>query len=153
MHSKDESFSTFINFNGDCGEALEFYAKVFDAQIGAKMTYGQMPQNPEDPMPAEFADKIMYSALKIAGSVVMFSDVPPGTDHVTGTNVILNIRSADESDIKKWYNGLQAGGEVITELGPTFFAKQYAMVADKFGLCWNLLLQEGDFPMEASFNI
>ena len=33
----------FINFNGNCREAVEFYVKVFKSEAGNLMTYGATP--------------------------------------------------------------------------------------------------------------
>ncbi|MCL2853041.1 MAG: VOC family protein [Defluviitaleaceae bacterium] len=136
-----QSFTVFINFDGNCKQAVEFYSKVFGVNPGMNMTYANAPADPNNPMPASFADKIMYTDLKIAGANVMFSDVPPDTEHNFGTNIILNISTSDENELRKWFDNLQDGGHIIMPLGETFFAKMYGMVADKFGICWNLLLE------------
>ena len=34
----------FINFNGNCREAVEFYAKVFKSTVNNLMTYGDAPR-------------------------------------------------------------------------------------------------------------
>ena len=37
----------FINFNGNCREAVEFYAKVFKSSVNNLMTYGEAPPDPD----------------------------------------------------------------------------------------------------------
>ena len=136
----NQSFSVFLNFNGNCKEAVEFYAKVFQTAPGRSMTYGDMPPTPGFDVPKAFAGKIMYTDLMVAGTNVMFSDVPWNTEHTAGTNVILTISSGSEDEVRRWFGELQASGEVISPLGETFFSKLYGMLVDKFGIYWNIIL-------------
>ena len=133
-------FSVFINFDGNCNEALDFYANAFGASVGKVMTYADMPPDPSFPVSDDLARKVMYADMKIAGTNVMFSDAPDDAEYKAGTNVVLTVSSDNEEDISKWYDELQVGGHVIMPLGETFFSKKYAMVADKFGICWNIIM-------------
>ena len=40
---------------------------------------------------------------------------------------------------EQYFNALAEGGQVQMPLTPTFFAKRFGMVADKFGLSWMVL--------------
>jgi len=126
-----------MNFDGNCKEAVKFYADVFGTIPGKTMTYSEMPGDSQY-MKSEYADKIMYTDLQIAGTTVMFSDVPWDTKHTAGTNIVMSPGSTDEDEVRRWFNGLQAGGQVIMPLGETFFSKLYGMVIDKYGICWNV---------------
>jgi PhnB protein len=44
------SVDVYINFNGNCREAVEFYAKVFGTEKPQIMTFGEAPPNPEYPL-------------------------------------------------------------------------------------------------------
>ena len=44
------ALDVYINFKGNCREAVEFYATVFGAQKPQIMTFGQAPPNPEFPV-------------------------------------------------------------------------------------------------------
>ncbi len=68
----------YLNFNGNCREAVEFYAQVFGTEEPKLMTFGQAPPNPEYPLPEEAKNLIMHTRLTIFGSNVMFSDTFPG---------------------------------------------------------------------------
>ena len=37
----------YINFNGNCREAVEFYAGIFGTEDPQIMTFGEMPPDPE----------------------------------------------------------------------------------------------------------
>jgi len=52
-----KKFDVFLNFDGDCHDAVEFYAKIFKTPSPQFMTYGQAPY--EGGNPAD-KDKIIY---------------------------------------------------------------------------------------------
>ena len=128
----------FINFDGNCREALAFYAKVFQAEIGNLMTYGDAPPDPDYAVPEADRERIMYAGLPVGGMVVMFSDVPSGSPFVRGNNIAPTIGTDDKDEITRLYHELKEGGEVYMELGATFFSEWFCMVEDKFGIIWQI---------------
>ena len=128
----------FINFDGNCREALEFYAKVFKTEVQGLMTYGDAPAAEGYVTPEPDRERIMYAGLPVGGMVVMFSDCPPGSGFVAGNNIAPTIGSGDKDEITRLYNELKEGGVVYMELQRTFFAELFAMVQDKFGIIWQI---------------
>ena len=128
----------FLNFDGNCREAVEFYAKVFKAEVGNVMTYGEAPPDPEYPTPEADKDRIIYAGVPIGGMTVMFSDVPSGSEYVSGSNISPTISSDDKNELTRIFDGLKDGGEVYMELQKTFFSEWFGMVEDKFGVIWQL---------------
>ena len=134
------SFDVFLNFDGDCRAALEFYANVFGLEMpGQIMTYGQAPGFDIE---GDAADRVLYASLPIFGCNVMFSDCPPGSHYVKGTNIALTLGTADASEIERLYTALSDGGVVAMPLGKTFFSELYCMVTDKFGITWQISLTQ-----------
>ena len=132
------TFDVFINFDGDCRAAIDFYADVFKLDLPDHiMTYGQAPgfSGPEADK-----DRIIYTTLPIFGCNVMLSDCPSGSGFVKGTNIALTLGTSDADEIKRIYAALCDGGFPIMELGKTFFSELYGMVKDKFGITWQLSL-------------
>ncbi|MCU6712601.1 VOC family protein [Paenibacillus sp. J5C_2022] len=138
------SIEVYLNFNGNCREAAQFYAKVFDTELQEMMTFGQTPPSPEFPMPEEAKDLIMHTRLTIQGSNVMFSDVFPGMPFTVGNNVSLTVQSKDPEVLSSAFNQLKDGGEVQMELQETFWSKKYGSLTDKFGIVWQFNLNEED---------
>jgi len=137
----------FINFNGNCREAVEFYAKVFGTEKQKIMTFGDTPPNPEFPLPEEAKNLVMYTFLNINGSNVMFSDVPPGMPFVAGNNISLTIGSKNMDEIKALFNKMKEGGNVEMELQETFWSKCYGSLTDKFGIPWQFSHDSGQMGM------
>jgi uncharacterized glyoxalase superfamily protein PhnB/nitroreductase len=131
------SFDVFLNFDGDCAAALDFYKEVFQTDvIRLPMTYGH---NPSGCAEAD-KDRILYASLPIFGHSVMFSDCPSGEEFTKGSNVALTLGCDNVDEICRIFTALSDGGEVYMPLGKTFFSELYGMVRDKFDITWQLSL-------------
>lgn len=94
------SIDVYLNFNGNCRQAAEFYAEVFGVERPQIMTFGETPPDPNFTLPEEAKDLVMHTRLNIEGSNVMFSDVFPGMPFVEGNNISLSVVSKDLDGIK-----------------------------------------------------
>lgn len=131
----------YLNFKGNCREAVEHYADVFGLEIPKIMTFGEMAPNPEFPVPEEVKDWVLHTMLMINGSPVMFSDVFPHSPFIVGNNISLSLNGHNEEELTNWFHKLKVGGQVGMELQQTFWSKLYGMVTDKFGIVWQLNLE------------
>ena len=138
------SVDVYINFNGNCREAVEFYAQVFGTETPQIMTFGETPPNPEFPLPEEAKNLVMHTRLNIEGSNVMFSDVFPGMPFVEGNNISLAVVNKNMDEIKSIFNKLKEGGTVVMDLQETFWSKLYGQVTDKFGIIWQFNYDTGE---------
>jgi PhnB protein len=129
----------FINFDGNCREAVEFYAKVFKSKVGNLMTYGDAPPDPNYPVPEADKNRIIYAGVPIGNIVVMFSDVPSGSEFTKGNNVCPTVSIDDKEEVTRIFNELKKGGEVYMELQKTFFSEWFGMLEDKYGVIWQIL--------------
>lgn len=130
--------NVYLNFNGDCREAVEFYAHVFETETPEIMTFSEAPPNPQYPLPEEAKNLVMHTRLNISGSNVMFSDTFPGSPFTQGNSISLAIVSKDIEEIKSVFAKIKAGGTVTMDLQETFWSKCYGQVKDKFGIEWQL---------------
>ena len=137
------TFSAYINFGGNCREAVTFYAKVFDKEVPQFSTYGDMPPDPNFQVTDELKKLIMYSDMNIGGTNVMFSDMPPEFEFIVGNNVTLVFGSKNKEEIQTVYARLSEGGTVAMELQETFYAALYGMVVDKYGITWQVIWEDG----------
>jgi len=130
------TFGIFLFFDGNCREALEFYATVFNQPVPETiMTYAQDPSGTA----SEFdKDRIFYADLFVAGSNLMLSDCPSGAPFIRGNSSSVAIGLTDADELKRIFEMLQDGGTVILELGETFFSELFGMVTDKFGVMWQI---------------
>jgi PhnB protein len=138
------AINVYINFNGNCREAVEFYAQVFGSEKPQIMTFGDTPPNPEFPLTEEAKKLVMHTRLNITGSTIMFSDVFPGSPFVAGNNISLAIASKNIDEVKSLFNKLKEGGTVGMDIQETFWSKCYGSLTDKFGIEWQLSYDNGE---------
>jgi len=138
------AINVYLNFNGNCREAVEFYAHVFETEKTEIMTFSDAPANPEYALPEEAKDLVMHTRLNISGSNVMFSDVFPGWPFVQGNNISLTVVSNDVDEITSVFSKLKEGGTIGMDLQETFWSKCYGSLTDKFGIEWQLSHEDLD---------
>lgn len=136
------SVDAYLNFNGNCREAVLFYAKVFNQEAPQFMTFGDAHQDTTEAQAATTKDLIMHARLQISGSNVMFSDVFPGMTFIEGNNITLALVSKDRQEIESAYGHLKENGTITMELQETFWSKCFGMLTDQFGIHWQLSLEE-----------
>ncbi len=139
----------YLNFAGNCRQAVEYYAEVFHTEKPQIMTFGEMPPAPDQnfTLPEEAKNLVLHARLVISGTPVMFSDVFPGMEFHVGNNVSLAVASTNRDEILSAFNKLKEGGTVHMDLQETFWSKLYGNVRDKFGTEWQLSLDSGEtFP-------
>lgn len=127
----------YLNFPGTCEEAFNFYKTVFGGDFDFIGRFKDMP--PDVEVPPGYGEKVMHISLSVDGRpLVMGSDAPEGFGEAfnAGNNVHLSLGPETEAEAKRLYDALREGGTVTMELAPTFWAKQFAMVRDRFGINW-----------------
>ncbi len=129
----------FVNFNGNCREAVKFYAQVFGLEEPDIMIYGEAPPNSQMPVTEETKNLVMHASLTIFGTVVMFMDTTPDMQVNQGDNIVLTIRSKDLDEVQSLFNKMKNGGRILMDLQETFYSKCYGMLIDKFGIPWQFI--------------
>ena len=141
------AINAYINFNGNCREAVEFYSEVFGTEKPVITTYGDTTPDPEYPLSEEAKKLIMHTRLNITGSTVMFSDAYPGYPYVAGNNISLAIVTGNIEELKSIFNKLKEGGTIAMDLQETFWSKCYGSLTDKFGIEWQVSYDNGEMGM------
>ena len=131
----------YLVMDGNAKEAIDFYKKVFDAQVLFSQTFGEMPENPEFPMPEEAKERIGHASLRIGETELMFSDTFPGQPCQSGDQVTICISTNDAGRSRQIYEALQQGGKVAMPLQKTFFSPAYGSVVDKFGVTFQIFTE------------
>jgi PhnB protein len=127
------NLNPYLNFEGTCRKAMEFYAKVLGGKILAMMTFADMPS--DQPASPEVHDLVAHARIAIGDEVLMASDAPANRfEKPQGFYVTLNIK--DPAEAERVYNALAEGGTVIMPIGETFWAQKFAMLKDRFGTPW-----------------
>jgi PhnB protein len=123
----------YLSFDGRCAEAFDFYARVLGGTVAEKHTWGDSPHAAE--MPAEQHGKIMHASLRIGDKVIMGADAPPEwRTKPEGFSVSVNVE--DPAEGKRVFEALAEGGTVKMPFEPTFWAKGFGMVVDRYEIPW-----------------
>ncbi|CAN5893905.1 VOC family protein [soil metagenome] len=135
----------YLSFAGNTREAFAFYEKALGAKIEAMMRFADMPAPPAAEPPAEgcasagapTGDGIMHASLALPGGAKIFAgDVPPGMpyDGIKGVMLALQYDTIDHAH--SVFDALSQGGQVTMPMAPTFWAKTFGMLTDRFGVSW-----------------
>jgi len=115
-----------------CGgvAALEFYKKAFGARELRRQT------TPDG--------KLIHGRLKIGNSIVMMSDVFPGSgvadpSSVGTTTVTLHLYVKEVDRI--WDRAVAAGAKVTMPLDNQYWGERYGHLLDPFGHHWSLSMR------------
>lgn len=136
--------STYLNFNGDCEEAFNFYKSVFGGDFTFIGRFGEMPPHEGmPPMSEADKNKIMHVGLPIGNTVLMGSDTGGewAPRFVQGNNFSINISPESKAEADNLFNGLSAGGQVTMPMADTFWGAYFGMFTDKFGINWMINLE------------
>ncbi|OUM00177.1 VOC family protein [Variovorax sp. JS1663] len=127
----------YLSFDGNCAEAMKFYAQVLGASIEALITYGQVPGG--EPPPASHADRIMHAYLVHEGFSLMAGDTPPGVPYAGIQGVMLALSFGATAEAQRVFAALAGGGgQVQMPMAETFWAEQFGMVTDRYGVPWGI---------------
>ena len=134
----------YLNFDGRCEEALEFYRSALGAEVTMLMRFQDMPGTPPPgSVPAGSEKKVMHASFRIGDSTVLASD-----SHCTGRpsfqGVSLSLTVRDEAEAKRRFDSLSEGGNVQMPLAKTFFSPSFGMLADRFGVSWMVYVAPSD---------
>ena len=128
----------YLNFDGRCEEALEFYKTAIGAKVRMLMRWKDSPD--QSMCTPDNANKVMHSQFDIGESTVMASDGRnSGKPNFHG--IALSISAGSEAKADGLFAGLAAGGQVQMQLGKTFFSPRFGMLTDKFGVGWMIVTQ------------
>ncbi|MGB7267725.1 MAG: VOC family protein [Terracidiphilus sp.] len=141
--------NTYLNFPGNCAEALDFYVKHLGAKILMKGTFAEMSSTgaPKNLPPGLKPEGILHARFTLGDTVVMASDGPPERcQPMRSAYLSLSVDSNEEAE--RIYKVLTEGGEVFMPMGEQFFAYRFGQFRDKFGINW-MVLHEKPMPRPA----
>lgn len=139
-HAQAPAVQPYLFFRGRCEEALSYYKDTLGARIGLVMRFKDNPDKPpRDKVPAALDDKIMHAELNIAGTDLMMSDGMK-SGPVDFSCMSLSLTVATEAEADRLFGALSRDGKIEMTIGPSFFAKRFGAVADKFGVSWMIMV-------------
>jgi len=128
----------YLNFNGNCREAFEFYRSVFGGEFSFIGTFGEMPPQEGFEMSEEDKNRIMHVSLPISKETsLMGSDTSENYDKVNfGNNFSVYINADSKEEADRFFTGLASGGKITMPMADVFWGSYFGMLEDKFGINW-----------------
>ena len=133
--------SPYLNFNGNCAEAMKFYQSV----LGGKLKLQTFAESGM-PTPKEYKNKTVHAYLKNDALSFMASDGAPGSTVTMGDNVHMSINGDDRDTLTKIFRRLSDGGTVTMPLAKQFWGDTFGMLTDRFGVHWMVNIASGKQP-------
>ncbi|RJE90514.1 VOC family protein [Paenibacillus sp. 1011MAR3C5] len=128
----------YLVMEGNAKEAITFYQEVLGAEVLMQQAFGEMPANPEYPLPESVADKIAHAHLKIDESELMLFDSFPGSPYSRGNNITVCVTLPNAERATEVFEKLANGGHIVHPLQATFFSPAFGTVTDAFGITFTV---------------
>ena len=105
----------YLNFDGRCEEALDFYRRTLDAEVTALMRFKDNPEVCASGMvPPGAEGKVMHSSFRIGDSTLMASDSGCG-GQPNFEGVSLALTTANDDDAKRRFTA-RVGADASVEM-------------------------------------
>lgn len=142
--------NTYLNFDGSCEAAFNFYARHLGAEITTLMTFNDGPPEAAEHVPDKWRNKIMHGHMTIDGHELMGTDGmgacgggsagdKAAAAGIQGAHVV--IYADEPAEAERIYKLLSEEGTVEMPMDETFFASRFGMAVDRFGVPWMVLCE------------
>jgi PhnB protein len=116
--------NTFLNFGGNCEEALRFYEQHLGGKITMLMRRAAQPDQPVT-WPG-WENSIQYAYMDLGGTQLMRS-------------VYLSLTVDTAAEAERIWALLSDGGQIFMPMEETFFATRFGQLRDRFGTSWMIV--------------
>lgn len=133
----------YLNFDGNCEEAMKTYEKIFNGKNMEIMRYSDIPASPDFPISEDQKNMVLHGEMTIGETNFNFSDTPRQYLHGNMMSVALRVDTVEE--VKTFYEILKEGATVHMDIGGTFFSDMYVFFTDKFGVNWQFVAAKDEY--------
>lgn len=125
----------YLNFNGTAEQAIRLYETALGAKVEELRRFSDAPGM--TPPPA-LKDKVLHARLAVGPDVLMISDCPPGKETSGGNQVSIMVEIDSVDALRRAFDALGAGGQVLMPVADMFWGATFGMVRDAHGIGWML---------------
>lgn len=129
------SVSTHLMFQGAASEAIELYQSVFPEFVVKRQELH------ED---GEMKGKLRLAHVSFGDHDLIIFDSPPVHNFTFTPAMSLFVELDDPDRLKQAFEILSEGGEVAMPLDNYGFSPLFGWVQDKYGVSWQLSLEDGE---------
>ncbi|OBZ18089.1 hypothetical protein A8L34_00415 [Bacillus sp. FJAT-27264] len=133
MGQASQKISTFLMFEGQAEEAMNFYISLFEnSEIISIKRYGPNEAGPEG--------SVVQASFSLNGQVYMCIDSHVKHAFTFTPAISLFVTCDSEEEIDRNFADLSEGGQILMPLGAYPFSQKFGWTADRFGVSWQLSL-------------
>lgn len=121
----------YLNFSGNCQEAMEFYKSVFGGKL--EMTNfldGGMSQSADD------EKLIMHAVLEAENGLTFMASDGLSQARTGEATIQLSLSGDDAEELTAYFEKLADGGTIREALVKAPWGDTFGMLTDKFGMNW-----------------
>ena len=132
--------NTYLNFDGNCRQAMTFYGKCLQTEPGLT----PFSAGPPEMLAAAGAtpDRILHSELHSGPVVLMASDTLPGMSFRQGSNFSISITCESLAEMERLFAAFGESGNVMMPMHDAFWGGRFGMLTDQFGINWMFSFRE-----------
>jgi PhnB protein len=123
----------YLNFNGNCAEAFQFYAKVLRGKDLRITTFRDSPMAGQ--VAANEKDLVVHARFAAGDTTIMGSDAH-GARYNTPRGFAVNIGVDTPEEAERIFSALSEGATIGMPIAETFWATRFGMLTDRFGTHW-----------------
>lgn len=140
----------YLNYDGNCEEAFNFYKSVFGGEFSYLSRYKDMPpQEGCAPLSEKEGQLVMHVSLPISKETVLMGSDTGGewaASFIKGNNFTISVNTDSKAEADRIFGQLSSGGTVIMPMDNTFWGDYFRMFGDKFGVNWMVSFNENSKP-------
>jgi predicted 3-demethylubiquinone-9 3-methyltransferase (glyoxalase superfamily) len=130
-----QKFTTFLLFTGQAKEAMKFYTSLFkNSEITRVSYYGANE-------PGGVEGTVQLATFTLNGQEFMCIDSNAQHAFTFTPSISIYVRCENEAEIDRVFEKLSQGGQILMELDHYPFSARFGWVSDKFGVSWQLSLE------------
>lgn len=130
-----QTIITYLSFNGTCADAMRFYEQALGGKIETMLSFADSPMGA--PCAETDMNRMAHVCLSLPGGGTLFAGDCPSSmpyEGIKGITLSLNYDTVEQAN--RIFDALSEGGTVSMGMQPTFWAKSWGMLTDKFGTPW-----------------
>ena len=127
--------NAYLNFNGNCREAMTFYKEC----LGGELTIQPVEGSPiEAQCPPAMKHQVLHASLLKDSLVLMASDMTGPDGFIKGNTISLSLNCSSQKEIETFFTKLSSDGHITHPLKKEFWGATFGVLTDKYGIRWML---------------
>ena len=125
----------YLSFNGTCEQAMRFYERALGGKLEKIVRFADTPCTPGTTV--EQGQRVAHANLVLDGNGMLSAgDCPTNLPYEGIKGVTLTLIYDTTEQAQRVFDALAEGGTVKMPMQPTFWAKTWGMLIDRFGTPW-----------------